>query len=347
MKKSILALMIATSASSASAVELFNDDTTTVALGGYVGVVAESTNSTTELNNSGSRVKMVFTHALDGGWDIGARTEWALDALANSSKDQIFTNRLGYITADNGNVGNFTLGKAWSVYYDVAGATDMFWIYGGNTSGTYDGLSGDGGVHGTGRADDVIQYRNNFNGLQVGLQYQFSDKPENSYQRDSGYQAMLGYDFDFGLGLSTAIAETKFDDREDAKVSIYGAKFEQDAFYAAVNYSIANNHQLRDDYFKDDGDVVVDVNGAIKDVKSIEVFASYTIMDQYQLLAGYNQLSDDNSSAELTNTTFGASYMTGPLTLSVEYVMDLSSKNGNGSDQKLDDVLGLQARYDF
>jgi len=337
-------MIIATSASSASAVELYNNDATTVALGGYVAVKAESTNSTTELDNSGSRVKMVFTHALDGGWDIGARTEWALDALANSSKDQIFTNRLGYITADNEKVGNFTLGKAWSVYYDVAGATDMFWIYGGNTSGTYDGLSGDGGVHGTGRADDVIQYRNNFNGLQVGLQYQFSDKSSDEYKRDSGYQAMLGYDFDFGLGLSTAIAETKFDDREDAKVFIYGAKFEQEQFYAAVNYSIASDHQKGADYFEG---ASVNNNGAIKDAKAIEVFASYTIMDQYQLLAGYNQLSDDNSSAELTNTTFGASYMTGPLTLSVEYVMDLSSKNGNGSDQKLDDVFGLQARYDF
>ena len=327
---------------SSQAVEIYNDDSSTLSVGGRLAASAKFSDGENSLGSQSSRINFGFTHALESGWDIGAKAEWGFDALSNSSKDNLFFNRLGNITADKENIGHFTLGKAWSVHYDVAGATDRFWIFGGDTAGSYDGIVSDGGPHGTGRADDVLQYRNNFGGLQIGVQYQFEDN-NSDFHRDYGYQAMAGYDFDFGLGLSAVYAETQFNDREDAKIANAVVKYDNNDLYLAANYSQSRNHQQGESYFSD-ADTTAD--GAIKEATGLELFGSYNI-NQFQILGGYNQLEDDNSQAKYSYATIGAAYLTGPVILSAEYKMDISSKNGNGSDADLDDVLGLLVRYNF
>ena len=344
MNKKIIALAIATAAASASshAVEVYNDGSSTLSVGGRLAASAKFSDGENSLGSQSSRINFRFTHALESGWDIGTTAEWGFDALANSGKDNLFFNRLGNITADKENIGHFTLGKAWSVHYDVSGATERLWIFGGDTTGNYDGIVGDGGPHGTGRADDVLQYRNNIAGLQFGLQYQFEDK-NSDFHRDYGYQAMAGYDFDFGLGLSAVYAETKFKDREDAKIANAVVKYEMDALYLAANYSQSRNHQQGDKYFSG---ADTTTSGAIKEATGLELFGSYNI-NQFQLLAGYNQLEDDNSDAKYAYATVGAAYFTGPVIIAAEYKMDASSKNGNGSNADKDDVLGLLVRYNF
>ena len=175
MNKKIIALAITAAAASTSsqALEIYNDDTNTFSVGGRLAASAKFSDGENSLGSQSSRINFRFTHALDSGWDVGTTAEWGFDALSNSGKDNLLFNRLGNITADKENIGHFTLGKAWSVHYDVAGATDLFWIFGGDTAGSYDGIVSDGGPHGTGRADDVLQYRTNLNGLQIGVQYQF------------------------------------------------------------------------------------------------------------------------------------------------------------------------------
>ena len=351
MNKKILALAVAalTTSTYSNAIEVVNDGTNTFSVGGRLAASAQFSDGDSQLKNQSSRINFAFTHALDNGWDVGAKAEWGYDALANSSEGSHLSNRLGQITADKEGIGQFTIGKAWSVHYDVAGKTDLFWVFGGDTAGNYDGITGDGGAHGTGRADDVIQYRGNFAGLQIGLQYQFEDDNYNEttgkgYNRKGGYQGMLGYDFDFGLGLSGAYSETQFDDRENAKIGNIVANYQYEGLYLAANYSQARNHQYQGDYGLTGADVTS--NGAIKKATGVEVFGSYDI-GNFQLLGGYNQLSDDNSDAKYAYATLGAAYFTGPIILAAEYKIDTSSKNGNGSSAELDDVLALLVRYNF
>ncbi|MDV5168586.1 porin [Photobacterium rosenbergii] len=363
MNKKLIALAVAAAAASSSvhALEVYNDGTNTFSVGGRLAVSAKFSDGDSSLNNQSSRINFGYTHALESGWDIGTRAEWAYNALSNSSEGSHLSNRLGYITADNEDFGNFTIGKAWSVHYDVTGKTDLFWIYGGDTAGNYDGISGDGGVHGTGRADDVIQYRNNFYGVQVGLQYQFQDSNigedddgnKIGYDRDYGYQAMAGYDFDTGMGiigLSGVYGETKFDDREDAKVANAVISYQHNGLNLAANYGEFRNHQSEtsNDAFKKSNftNSSVTNDGLIKSATGVEVFGSYDI-NQFQILGGYNQLEDDNSKAKYAYATVGAAYFTGPIILAAEYKIDTSSKTATGSDAKLDNELGLLVRYNF
>ncbi|MCQ1059726.1 porin [Photobacterium sp. DNB23_23_1] len=349
MNKKLIALAVAAAAASpVHALEVYNDGTNTFSVGGRLAASARFSDGDSELRNQSSRINFSYTHALESGWDIGTRAEWGYDALANNNEDSLLSNRLGQITADKDGIGHFTIGKAWSVNYDLTGRTDMFWIYGGEAAGNYDGISSDGGVHGTGRADDVIQYRNNFNGLQVGLQYQFEDNNDD-YERESGYQAMINYDFDFGFGVGAAYTQTKFDDREDAKIANFGLSYNANNLNIAANYNEFRNHQVGagngyGGVFAD-GDLNT-VGGTIKSATGTEVFVSYDI-NSFQILGGYNHLEDDNSDAKYAYGVIGAAYFTGPLILAAEYKIDASSTNGNGSDANLDNELGLLVRYNF
>lgn len=54
--------------------------------------------------------------------------------------------------------GNVSFGKQWAPYADVARFTDELNVWGGEWSGIFAGRT-DGGVSGTGRADDALQHR--------------------------------------------------------------------------------------------------------------------------------------------------------------------------------------------
>jgi predicted porin len=86
----------------------------------------------------------------------------------------LFTARLGYLGVDFGPAGKVSVGKQNSVHYDITGyTTDQLNVFGGQASATYVGGT-DGGVTASGRADQVVQYRNNFlKILDVAGQVQF------------------------------------------------------------------------------------------------------------------------------------------------------------------------------
>ncbi|WP_087020444.1 porin [Thaumasiovibrio subtropicus] len=346
MNKKLLAIAVAavTASTSAHALEVYNDDVNSFSVGGRLALSARFNDGDHELRNQSSRINFAFKRDLQNGWTAGALAEWGYDATANSSDDSHLSNRLGNITLQNDEIGHFTIGKAWSVHYDVAGKTDKMWIYGGDTAGNYTGISGDGGVHGTGRADDVIQYRHAFGGFSVAAQYQFAgDETVGDnvvWERKNGYQGAVGYQFDNGLGFSGVYAQTNFDDREDAEIYNLVASFQHDALYLAANYSESRFHDTSLD------GVASSKGDALDKVRGVELFASYDIND-FQLLAGYNSLEDQNSRAENTYATVGAAYFMGNMILATEYKMDIDLKDATGGDLKRNNELGLLVRYNF
>lgn len=63
--------------------------------------------------------------------------------------------RLAFVGFE-GPQGRVSFGKQWSTYYDVAVFTDQAPFFGGSASGTYNAGT-DGGVSGTGRANQALQ----------------------------------------------------------------------------------------------------------------------------------------------------------------------------------------------
>jgi predicted porin len=106
-------------------------------------------------------------------FNAGATTEGGFGTLT-STTGPVLGPRLGLVGVDLGPWGKVSFGKQNSVYYDITSdTTDRFNVFGGQASATYVGGT-DGGETGTGRADQVVQYRNTvFKILDIGMQGQF------------------------------------------------------------------------------------------------------------------------------------------------------------------------------
>lgn len=137
MQKKLLATVVATMvAGQAMAVEVYNDETTSLSIGGRVGFQTHKENGKkAEAGNDSARINFKFAHQFDNGWSGHGVAEWgfrALDEYTDGAKADTFFNRLGYVGLSNEEVGSITAGKNWSVMYDVAGWTDTYAI-GGST----------------------------------------------------------------------------------------------------------------------------------------------------------------------------------------------------------------------
>ncbi len=368
MKKSLIAAAIlSTIATQASALEIYNDDTNKLSIGGRLGVNAKFQDGDSTMENSSSRINFAFEHKLTETITTYTVAEWGFDPVSTGGESK-FSNRLGLVGARHDTYGSLQVGKQWSVYSDIAMWTDQFAIGGGEAMGMYDGISGDGGVNGTGRADDAVAYRFSVGGLNVGAQYQMqdskgSDKFENpdlgigkNWKRKDGYQGAISYDFGFGLSVGATYNETSFEKRDNAKAVAAAVKFENERVYLAATVGEFRNHT---NTMKTAGyDAVGDINGKNFDKKSsgVEAFGQYNLesISGLGIYAGYNKLDVDeagdstigkDSKGKLEKAALGTVYRTGPMQFAAEYTKD-NSKKHDGSDDS-DNSLVLQARYYF
>ena len=226
MQKKLLATVVASLvAGQAMALEVYNDDTTSLSIGGRVGIKAEKAEgSNVGMKNDSSRINFKFAHKLGNGWTGHGVAEWGFNAKDEydvlGNKEDTFSNRLGFVAVDHDTYGKITAGKSWSVMHDVNGWTDVYAIGGGKAMGLYNGrVNGD--FDGSARADDVLQYRNSFGGLNVGVQYQLENSsnvrllekkdgrnPDGTdkilvssarFKRKNGAGVSLSYDLPMGL----------------------------------------------------------------------------------------------------------------------------------------------------
>ncbi|WP_257288721.1 MULTISPECIES: porin [unclassified Endozoicomonas] len=351
MHKKILAAAVATAvAGPAMAVNVYDDGTSSLSIGGRVGVVAKNHDGDNTLNNDSARINFKFAHKFDSGWTGQGVAEWGFRAKdeydADGNKEETFFNRLGYVGLSHEEMGAFAAGKNWSVTYDVSGWTDMYAIGGGSALGIYDGRNG-GDFDGSARADDVIQYRNSFGGLNIGLQYQMQDQTVTNAQRDSGFGISASYDLAMGLSLGAAYSETKYEetgtfaDQEKSKSATAGLKFENERLYLAAMYGELTNKT----------NLSGDLDAKSKGIELYGRLAMNNVLQGFSLEAGYNELKDNSSAstdqfeATLKETMIGAIYETGPMQFAVEYAID-DSKNTDGKKEG-DNTLSVQARYYF
>jgi predicted porin len=185
MKNTIRALVIPMlfTVGSANAFELYNDDTNSVTMSGWLGFATVNDTHETSVVNDLSQMRFNFERQERNGWTAFARSEWGINLvtsensltldsdgkLAAAKSEDFINNRLGFVGMTNDKWGSLTFGKQWGAYYDVAGTTDLPNVFAGYSVGAY--ALGDGGITGTGRADSAFQYRNDFGPLNIVLQY--------------------------------------------------------------------------------------------------------------------------------------------------------------------------------
>ncbi|WP_237065203.1 porin [Microbulbifer guangxiensis] len=171
------------------AVPIYQSGEVTLYMSGYFSANQVNAQGDTEMRDGASRIRIGLNVPAYRNWDTGFNLEWGVRAISSASplliqgnqqasfgdRDLSLFLRQGHGFAKHDCWGDFTVGKQWGIYYDVAEWTDWYEISGGLGSGAYS-LGTDGGVTGTGRADSALTWRKRwdlFGGeFQLGLQYQ-------------------------------------------------------------------------------------------------------------------------------------------------------------------------------
>ncbi len=275
---------------------------------GKVAVMGYVLDQDLSLEDAGSRIGFRAKHLVSElGVIAYARGEWRFNAINNTSDLSIgansnfvsesnssntFSRRLGFLGFRSKSFGDLRLGKQWSVYTDVSHFTDVFNLYGGAASGTYN-LNTDGGQSGTGRASKSITYRNNFWGFHYGLQAKLIQNnqltvanTETDLKAKDAFGVSLKRKFFKILELGIAYNQIDMEGDEGAVTGYNGknswsavAGFVLNLEYLKIGaiYNQSENHEL------DSEDEIIDGEG-------VEAYIRYFYTPKTTYYLGYNHL---------------------------------------------------------
>ncbi|RKF20228.1 porin [Alginatibacterium sediminis] len=256
MKKTILALAIPSlMMAQASAIEIYDDGQNKVTIGGRAEMILnDGTNRDLDAHSGSSRINFGFERQINDDLSIDAFAEWKVDYLANG-KDDVVTNRLGYMTFNSDVAGAFRAGKQWGAVYPVFGATDVIFVSDHDAGGIYQ--VDDGGTSGAGRADKTLAWSHTFNNVYIGAQYGLQNELEStsttSLDRDRNAGAAAVYSLDMGLDLGVAYTESRLKgnggdtwnglkDGDKIKATALSAIYKQNGVHIAATYVDGKNY---------------------------------------------------------------------------------------------------------
>ena len=220
-----------------------------------------------EVRDNSSRLGIRGDKELFGALTAFGRYEMGLNMVANDRAillingdpgtpigqgSQAISTRLGFVGIGTP-IGNFSWGKQWSPYYDVAEFTDQLQVFSGLASGAF-GAGTDGGIAGTGRSERAVLYREAWGPFAAGLQIQNRSLTVNDRQWADAFggSVILGRLNGFAVGaaynqvrdgvLTPTINEPQLGD----EATIFGVRFRNDWFYAGGTYSILKQHEVDD-----------------------------------------------------------------------------------------------------
>ncbi|WP_411029315.1 porin [Spongiimicrobium sp. 3-5] len=240
------------------------------------------------------------------GFNLVSRDEtvaFAVDPGAGIAQvgDAVFT-RLGFVGFSYKEF-EFTFGKQNSVYYTMgANQVDKFLAFGGAGIGVWN--ISDGGISGTGRANQVFILKYKKNGLSLGTQAEARNISENSESIDT-YGFGANYEIDgFQIGVGYNKVNDGVEDplpnqaKEGDEAFVASASYEKDRFTVAASYASLKQHQRTtlngDDFFYD--------------ATGIELYARYKFSTdkRWHVAAGFNYLGpDDDQGLGDFDTKFG------------------------------------------
>lgn len=189
---------------------------------------------------------------------------------------------------------DFSVGKQWSVYYDVSSFTDQFYAFGADGSGTFN-LNSDGGISGTGRANRVFMLRSVLWGpLKFGIQAQTRDITDNHKTFADTWGGSLLWDQEKGLsfGLAFNIVRDGVENplfnqpKKNDKAFIAALQYKKKKFHMAFSVSKFTNHEK------------LDINDTISYYFSgtgLELFIGYDFTQNrnWRIATGFNYLQPE------------------------------------------------------
>ncbi|MDC5850375.1 porin [Vibrio europaeus] len=353
MKKTILAVAIASVSASSFAVELYNNDGTTFSIGGHVSVnVNDSEKGDADVGTNSPRINFNATQELGNGFTADAKGEWALNYL--NGGENAFTTRLGYVGLSHDSYGRAVVGTQWAPYYDVAGVADMPIAF------ANDFIYDNHGALGTGRADKMVSYRNGFDFDQAGeLSFALGWQGNNTEdvtllgqvvgqtKYDDRVQGAVSYSIaDFKLGYTYNTGEfTKFGSstKEKAKSHLVSAKYGTygKGIYVAGVY--ANN-----DNMNNSGSTLLEESTAYEGLVSYAFENSLNLIMNYEKVEGKATKSSEKGTAR-EDLALQAEYNFTPKFIAyTAYQFDLNDSNNalvTNAKDAADNKWLIGARY--
>jgi len=206
----------------------------------------------------------------------------------DNSSGVLLETRLNYVSLSRG-VYTAVVGKNWGVYYDIAGMTDKYMVFGALGNGVYNAGT-DGGGSGTGRAANVLQLRIKKDVYNMGIQVQYHPKEldlfyEGNYEYGAGVSLFYkGLDNGVKIGLTANYAyfntlDPLLDGHDVALLG--GLSYQKNAVSLDYTIGVSKNH-ITDDQ----GDYIQGVGS--------ELYLRYRIKEKWRLALGFNYVFPDD-----------------------------------------------------
>ena len=316
------------------------------------------------LNDGSSRLGIRLGRELQNGRTLFGRIEWKTNLVDNDSQfvvsdratsggivirdedtESVLTTRLGYLGMRFADVGEITFGKQWSVYYDVAGWTDVFNVYGGSALSVYSAGT-DGGSLGSGRAENAVVWRSNRGKISYGVQTQLKESADDDDFKGLGGSLIFSPNDDWNIGaafaatrIKGAFAEIAGDD--NSGVATIGVRYQRAPWNVAFNVAQWNNHEA---IFFEDDTLIYDGFGA-------ELYASYERNDRLHIYGGFNYTDPDINDPRV-DSDFGVEYLILGASWyatqdSFAYLEALLSSSRDVNGKHVDSVISAGYRFDF
>ncbi|QIZ77196.1 porin [Ferrimonas lipolytica] len=306
MKKTLLAVAIPAlmMATSASAVEMYNDGATSVSMGGHFTVLVKDVkDGDTKVDDNSGRVNFAVNREMANGFALEAKAEWGVDFV--EQEGDLFYNRLGYIGVSHDTYGTMRVGQQWGVFGDVALVADQSIQYGN------DYLYTDHAALGIARAERALTYRKghdfgDMGKFNIGLQWQGDNEEDTLTLKDGELPAAHSTDYDdriaFALsyeimgvtvGYAQSTGEKSVDGAKkvDADIDAMSIKYGDfnKGFFAAGSYSTADN-----------------ILGGFEEAVAYNVAVAYTMQSGLRVGTTYEHVEDDNNSDNVSVDTVAA-----------------------------------------
>ncbi|TGN26479.1 porin [Empedobacter tilapiae] len=228
----------------------------------------------------------------NSSFNVDGNLDSDLLTIVSEQKQQVFGNRLGYLGIDLSKYGKITFGKQWSVYRDVTAYTDRFNVFGGRASATFTGGT-DGGLLGTGRADQSIIYRNKIKAFQFGAQIQSKGGNDDKIIDGFGFSAQLELNQNISIGAAfnrAFIAQNLIDDNHILGLSGHPTFYSIGSKYTSkqFDFSLLGILQQNGDFTPISYQSENMINPSyVFDAKGFEIVLKYKL-NKFSVLGGYN-----------------------------------------------------------
>jgi predicted porin len=248
-------------------------------------------------------------------------------------------------------MGDFSLGKQWSTYYNVSGYTDRFAVFGAKGTGTYNAGT-DGGGSGTGRVDRAFKYQSRGKKLSLGLQLQDDGNitlaDNQNYAAGGG--ASLTYDFSSQWSAGAAYNHATIDNLNqelldlgltgDSQAAVIGLQYAHEPIYVATTFTRHKNHEATNE------DKYIDSDGW-------ELYGRYQFSRRLRAVGGANYLQPDSDDPQagqykIRSAILGLQLTYSDISFGDIVYFEAELNNGRNVDgEKTNNAYTIGFRYSF